>query len=85
MPRGLSINIMLINIICRHMSNLCRREEGWSDNDLALVVVVAEGRRGATLLLLEDAVEVADVVESALVAYLRHVDGAVHQEACSMP
>lgn len=48
------------------------------------MVVVAEGRGGATLLLLEDAVEVADVVESALVAYLRHVDSAVHQEARGM-
>lgn len=55
-----------------------------SDDDLALVVVVAEGCGRAAFLLLEDTVEIADVVEAALVADFCHVGGGVHQKAGSM-
>ena len=51
------------------------------DDDFALVVVVAEGCRRTALLLLEDAVEVADVVEAAAVANLRHAGVCIDKQA----
>ena len=50
------------------------------DDDFALVVVVAESSRRATLLLLEDAVEVTDVVEAATVANLCHAGMCVDKQ-----
>jgi hypothetical protein len=43
------------------------------NNDLTLVVVVAESRGRTPFLLFEDTVEVADVIEATIVAYLRHI------------
>ena len=51
------------------------------NNDFALVVVVAEGCGRAAFLLLEDAVEVADVVEAAAVANLGDVRIGVHKKS----
>ena len=50
------------------------------DDDFTLVVIVAESSRRATLLLLEDTVEVADVVEAATVADLRHAGMCVDKQ-----
>ena len=43
------------------------------NNYLTLVVVVAESRGRTPFLLFEDTIEVADVIEATIVAYLRHI------------
>ena len=45
------------------------------------MIVVAESSRRAAFLLLEDAVEVADVVEAATVAYLGHAGVCINKQA----
>ena len=59
----------------------CLRGASASDDDFALVVVASEGSGRATFLLLEDAVEVADIVEAAVVAYFSHVDVCIDELA----
>ena len=48
------------------------------------MIVIAEGGRRTTLLLLEDTIEVADVVESAAIANLGHTGGRVYQQTGSV-
>ena len=49
--------------------------------DFTLMVVVAESGRRTTFLLLEDAVEVADIVEAATVANLCHAGVCIDEQA----
>ena len=50
------------------------------DDDLALMIVVSECCGRATFLLLEDAVEVADVVEAATIANLCHTGVSIDKQ-----
>ena len=56
-----------------------------SDNDPCFVVVFAKFGGTATLALLEDAVEVAEVVEAAAVADLSDGTTTVDQQSAGMP
>lgn len=57
---------------------------GVSDNDVFLVIILAELGWSTPLTLLEYAVEVGDVIESAAVAYLHNGHRAVSEETRGM-
>ena len=52
-----------------------------SDNNSCLVIVLAELRRRASFLALEDTIEVAQVVETALKGNLRNAPAGVYQQS----
>ncbi len=52
-----------------------------SDQNLVALVILAEFLGRAVFLFLEDAVEIADVVEAAFVAYLSYGGRAVDEHA----
>ena len=48
------------------------------------MVILAENGGRATLLLLEDSVKVADILEPAAITYFSHAIGGIDQKAGSM-
>ena len=55
-----------------------------SHYDLTLVIILTESSRRTALLLLEDTVEIAYIIESAFVTDVSHAVGTVHQLSGSM-
>ena len=55
-----------------------------SHDNLPLVIILTEGGRRASFLLLEDAVEVTYVIETTFVADVSHTISTVHQLSGSM-